>query len=182
MGRQARDYYLAITHSRRGSGYARKGRISANVVQGEWVGGMTKRKAKRLPFDSKGGLVAVPLRLLKSEQYCRLSPEAKVLMLMMQVHWRPDDPVAYGVREAMAKISCAKGTAQRAFDQLQSAGFIALVDDSMFSSRTQSRARTWRLTWMPYMGKAPTQEWEKNKYTGSKMHLLDELQGQKCTC
>ena len=144
---------------------------------------MSKRKRIKnsLPFDGKGGVLVVPLRLLKSDPYQLLTPEAKVLLLMMQIHWRPDDPVAYGVREAMAKIPCAKGTAQRAFDQLQTSGFIELMDESLFSSRTQSKARTWRLTSLPYRGKAPTHEWEKIEATGSKMHLVDNSQGQNCT-
>lgn len=83
-------------------------------------------------------------------------------MSLLQLHWRNDRPIGYGVREAMQKIPCAKGTAQRAFGELQKGGFIELVDESLFNSRTSSKSRTWRITWMPYMDLAPSNEWEKN--------------------
>lgn len=129
---------------------------------------MARRKKHSLPFDNKGGTVVIQRRLLASTRYLSLSPEAKALIALLQVHWRNDVPVAYGVREAKEKIRCAKGTAQRAFDQLQSAGFIELIDECLFCSRTQSKARTWRLTWMPYMSKFPTNEWEKLELPGQK--------------
>ncbi len=79
----------------------------------------------------------------------------------MQVHWRPGKPIAFGVREAMSLLNCDKRTAMKAFWVLQERRFIVKVDESYFNSRTQSRARTWRLTWMPYNWQSPTLEWEK---------------------
>lgn len=120
------------------------------------------RKRQKLPFDSRGGVIVVRCEMLKSEAWINLSPQAKVLMSLLQLHWRNDRPIGYGVREAMQKIPCAKGTAQRAFGELQKGGFIELVDESLFNSRTSSKSRTWRITWMPYMDLAPSNEWEKN--------------------
>ncbi|MES3008401.1 MAG: hypothetical protein V4751_11595 [Pseudomonadota bacterium] len=128
------------------------------------------KKKRSLPFDKRGGALVLQRRMLESSAYSFLTPEAKVLLLLLQTHWRNDKPVAYGVREAMDKIPCAKGTAQRAFEQVQRSGFAELVDESQFSTRTHSRARTWRLTWLPFMDKPPSNEWEK---LGSP--------GQKCT-
>jgi len=79
----------------------------------------------------------------------------------MQEHWRNDKPVSYGVREAAEKISCDVKTARKAFVMLREQGFITCVDESLFNSRTGSKARNWRLTWMPYMDKSPTNDWEK---------------------
>lgn len=118
---------------------------------------MAKRK---LPFDKRGGVIAVRTGLLKSPQWLALSPCATKLMMLLQLHWSNTKPVDYGIREAMTKIGCAKATARKAFNELQDAGFIEMVDESMFSSRSQSKARTWRLTWMPYMDKLPTNDWE----------------------
>lgn len=127
-------------------------------------------KKRRLPFDQRGGVVVCRRDIYTSHAWLALSPAATKLMCLLQIHWKNDKPVDYGVREAMAKIGCAKGTARRAFEELQKSGFIEMVDESMFSSRAHSRTRTWRLTWLPYKGRVPTNEWER----------LD-LPGQKCT-
>jgi hypothetical protein len=79
----------------------------------------------------------------------------------MQIHWRPYTPVDYGLREAEEKIPCARNTASKVFKELREAGFIDMVDESLFNSRTQSKSRTWRLTWMPYNDRPPTNNWEK---------------------
>lgn len=118
------------------------------------------RRGNRLPFDKKGGTVVMLRRLLTSQAYLGLSPYAKALIHLMQVHWSNDDPVGFGVREAEAKIPCSRKTAMRAFRELQERQFIVMVDESIFCSRTQSKTRTWRLTWLPYMSKCPAHEWE----------------------
>jgi hypothetical protein len=144
---------------------------------------MAKRKKSFLPFDKVGGVVAMGRRMLESSAYEQLSAQAKVLLLLIQIHWRNDRPVAYGVSEAMKKIPCAKLTARNAFKELEAAGFIVMVDESLFCSRQQSKSRTWRLTTMPYHTKPPTNDWEKksdrSKYapaettTGSNMYPVE---------
>lgn len=124
-----------------------------------------KRASAKLPFDDRGGVIRYSAHMLSSEQYLSLSAQAKVLAMLMQMHWRPDRPVGYGVIETHKKIPCAYNTARKAFKDLEAAGFIVMVDDSLFCSRTGSKTRTWRLTWMPY-GPVPdtrpaTNEWEK---------------------
>ena len=116
-----------------------------------------------LPFDKKGGVVAVQRRLIASDAYLALSPQAKVLALLMQAHWRPDTPIGFGVREAEQKIPCCRRIAIRAFSELRDGGFIVLVNESLFSSRTKSKTRTWRLTWLPWHHKEPTNDWEKKR-------------------
>lgn len=122
---------------------------------------MAKIKKNKQPFDRRGGVVTMPRHLLDSAEFTKLSAQAKVLMIFMQTHWRPYKPVDYGIREAANKIPCARNTAVSVFKELRIAGFIVLVDESLFSSRTQSKSRTWRLTWLPYNGRPPTNEWEK---------------------
>ena len=119
-----------------------------------------KSTKKRLPFDKRGGVVASRRDIYISPAWLALSPPATKLMSLLQIHWRNNKAVDYGVREAMTKIGCAKGTARRAFEELQKTGFIEMVDESLFSSRTQSKARTWRLTWLPFDGQLPTNDWE----------------------
>lgn len=116
-----------------------------------------------LPFDKKGGAVVIQRRLLSSDAYLNLTPPAKVLMMLMQRHWTPGGPIGFGVRQAQEEIPCSRTTAMRAFRELQEAGFIVLVDESLFCSRAQSKTRTWRLTWLPcWRNRAPTNDWEKH--------------------
>lgn len=122
---------------------------------------MGRQKKNRLPFDSAGGVLTVPRRLLESPRYFEVSIYAKRLLVLMQLHWRNERPVAYGVREASQKVPCSRKVAMRAFQELQDAGFIRLMDEAWFDSRTGSKSRTWRLTWLPFMSRPPTNEWEK---------------------
>jgi hypothetical protein len=122
---------------------------------------MAKQKSK-LPFDGKGGTVVIQRRLLASEAYLKLTPYAKVLIHLIHRHWTPAGPVGFGVRQAEREIPCSNKPAIRAFKELEKSGFIVKVDESLFCSRTQSKARTWRLTWMPcWRNRAPTNDWEK---------------------
>jgi len=120
------------------------------------------KKKGGLPYDNRGGVVAIQRRLLTSPAYLALRAPEKALLHLMQVHWRHDKPIAFGVREAMRLIPCSDKVAMRSFKTLQDAGFIEMVDESIFCSRTQSKTRTWRLTWRPWNFKEPTNDWEKS--------------------
>lgn len=121
---------------------------------------MAKLVRSQLPFDRREGVIVQCKALLNSEAYLSLSSQAKVLMTLLHSQWRNDRPVGYGVREAQRKIPCAKGTARRAFNELEDNGFIEKIDESLFNSRTGSKSRTWRLTWLPYKDLPPTNDWE----------------------
>jgi len=115
-----------------------------------------------LPFDKTGGTVVIQRRLVKSDAYLGLSAQAKALLHLMHVYWTPNGPVGFGVREAEQSIPCSRKVARRAFHELQDAGFIVMVAESLFCSRTESKTRTWRLTWLPcWRNRAPTNDWEK---------------------
>ena len=120
------------------------------------------KKKNALPFDKEGGTVTVQRPLYDHQAWLTLISPAKTLIALMQLHWRNDKPVAYGIREAMEKIPCAKGTARRAFKQLEEHGFIEMIDESIFDTRSGSKTRTWRLTWMPYNYRFPSNDWKKN--------------------
>lgn len=122
---------------------------------------MAHGKRGSLPFDQRGSRVVLRTHLLKSNVYLSLSPQAKVLMTLLHIHWNNEKLVDYGIREAAEKIPCSDKTASKAFNQLQERGFIACIEQSFFSSRTESKARGWRLEWLPYKNKPPTNTWEK---------------------
>ena len=117
-------------------------------------------KKFKIPFDKRGGVIVMSLYILKHKNYLSLSPQAKVLMQLMQEHWRDEKEIDYGIREAAEKIPCSRPTAMKAFDQLDKRGFIRKISESMFSSRTESRTRSWKLTWMPFLSRKPTNDWE----------------------
>ena len=119
------------------------------------------RKKHTLPFDKAGGVVAIQRRLLTSGASLSLSLHARCLLPLLQVHWRNDKAVDFSTREAAELLSCDRSVAMRAISELQNAGFIRLAEESIFNSRTGSRPRSWVLTWLPFMDRAPSNCWEK---------------------
>ncbi len=121
---------------------------------------MSKKKPK-LGYDQRGGVMAVSREMRESTVYESMPATAKVLMDLLHMQWRSDKPVSYGVREAAHKISCTKDTAAKAFKVLLDRGFIVCFEQSSSNSKTGSKTRDWRLTWMPFDYKNPTHNWEK---------------------
>jgi len=122
---------------------------------------MSKKKRTALPFDRRGNAVVFNTYLLNSKKYLALRPQAKVLITLLQIHWRNEKPVDYGIREAAEKIPCDERTASKAFKQLQEGRFITCVDESVFNSRTGSKSRSWHLEWMPFNDRKPNNYWDK---------------------
>jgi hypothetical protein len=122
---------------------------------------MARNKRFKQPFDKRGSVIAISRHLLDSAQFLSLSSQAKNLIFLLHIHWKPDKAVDYGIREAAEKIPCDRRTAMRAFRELENKGFISLIDHAWFSGRTDSRSRTWRLEWMPFNNKPPRNSWEK---------------------
>ena len=122
---------------------------------------MAVGKRFKQPFDQHGRALVTSTYLIKSEPYLTLMPQAKVLMMLLQLHWRADKLVDYGIREAAEKIPCDPKTASKAFKQLEELGFIKCIEQSIFSSRTMSKSRTWRLEWLPFNDQPPRNTWDK---------------------
>ena len=127
---------------------------------------MSKKRTK-LPFDKNGGVITINRRLIDSEAFLTMPPQANKLFILLHSQWRHDRPVGYGVREAAKKIGCAQNTAAKSFQELERRGFIIREEESFINSKNGSRAREWRLTWLPYTWdgyeKPPSNEWEKWK-------------------
>lgn len=121
------------------------------------------KRINSLPYDRRGGVVAIQRRLITADAYLGLSPQGKDLLHLMHVYWRPFEPAGYGVREAEHSIPCCRRIAMRAFRELQDSGFIVMIEESLFCSRAKSKTRTWRLTWMPWNYSDPTNEWEAKR-------------------
>ncbi len=48
----------------------------------------------------------------------------------------------------------------KAFKELEERGFITCKSPAVFSSRTGSKARTWKLEWMPFNDRKASNRWE----------------------
>tara|TARA_R110000782_G_scaffold47256_1_gene104022 strand:+ start:6400 stop:6999 length:600 start_codon:yes stop_codon:yes gene_type:complete len=108
--------------------------------------------------------------LKDSPKWLGLSMQSKVLISLLQIDWRIDRPVPYSVSEAMNKIPCAKGTAQRAFKELEEAGFIVSCGFKMDEVK-KIKSRHWMLTWLPYQNDGPTNNWDQKavEHDGSEL-------------
>ncbi len=117
-------------------------------------------KKFKIPFNQRGGVIVMEMHMLKHKNYLTLSPHAKVLINLLHQHWRNDKEVDYGTREAAQKIPSSKRTAMKAFKELEERGFITCKSPAVFSSRTGSKARTWKLEWMPFNDRKASNRWE----------------------
>jgi hypothetical protein len=85
--------------------------------------------------------------LLNSPAYLSLSCPARALLVEITrlYNGRNNGQIGLSVRRAAERCNVARGTAQRAFTQLQERGFIELVTKGAFS-RKSPHASEWRLT------------------------------------
>ena len=85
--------------------------------------------------------------LLNSPAYLSLSCPARALLVEITrlYNGRNNGQIGLSVRRAAERCNIARGTAQRAFTELQERGFIELVTKGAFS-RKSPHANEWRLT------------------------------------
>lgn len=121
---------------------------------------MGRKKRNSLPFDDRGGKITVCGAFIRSENYITLSTNARALMPLLQLHWKNEKLVDYGVREAAKNLCCSEKTARKAFDQLEERGYIVCEEYAYFNSKLGSKTRSWRLTWLPFNYNKPTNDWE----------------------
>ncbi len=108
-------------------------------------------------FKVPGGVIVQPLLMLDSVAYQCLSAKSVKLLSLMQRHWRPDKAIDYGITQATTSLKCSRDTASKLFKELTTMGFIALVDEADFYA---NKARSWRLTYRPFLKREPTNEWK----------------------
>ena len=102
--------------------------------------------------------VRLDYRLLSSNAYRSLSPNARSLLVELAMLYNGDNngSLYLGVRDAANRLGVADLTAaSRAFDDLKALGFVHMTQDAHFSIKAgqTSRARCWRLSWHPGPGR-----------------------------
>ena len=112
---------------------------------------------KNKSYSHPGGVIGFPRYALRSDAYRDLSVTARALMFELQDVWRPRElGLHYSVRRAAEALGVANGTAANAFSELDDHGFVKCVCESDWFS---GMAREWRLSWLSYNGKEPSNEW-----------------------
>jgi|GEM_PF-417039 len=116
---------------------------------------MAKKHQSR--FKRPGGIIALPREMIRSPTYHALGLPARNLIPILQDVWNPSEgAIHYSVERAATALKVSKGTASKAFKELWEHGFLQCVNESDWMN---GKAREWRLTWMEFQGREPTDEW-----------------------
>jgi len=115
--------------------------------------------------ESTDRFARLPHSILKSEAYRSLDTVARCLLteLVMIETGRNNGSLWLSIKDATDRIGLSDARpAMRAFEDLQDRGFVKMTKEAHFAIKAAetSRARCWRLTWLPYANKGPTNEWE----------------------
>ena len=108
----------------------------------------------------------MPHSILVSEAYRSLDPVARALLIeiTMLENGRNNGSLWLSIRDATDRLGMADARpTMRSFEALQDRGLIKMTKDAHFTVKASdtSRARCWRLTWLPYDGKPPSNDWQK---------------------
>ena len=104
--------------------------------------------------------IAQDVEMIRSAAYEKLSSNAVKLLILMQIHWRMYEPIAYSVTEAQNRVGYSRGKAHEALRELESHGFIKLMLEAHFHKQL---ARKWRLTFRDYNDHKPSDDWRNWK-------------------
>lgn len=101
----------------------------------------------------------MPRRVFNSPQYRSLSMNARCILDELQNLHLPgrNGRIVLSVEQGMAALNLSYNTVKEAFWQLEEMGFIERMLDYNFS---KGIAREWRLTYEPYDGREPTDDWK----------------------
>ena len=87
---------------------------------------------------------------------------ALLLELVMMENGKNNGSLWLSVKDAVDRLGITDARpAIRSFELLQLVGLIAMTKEAHFSIKASetSRARCWRLTWLPFDGKPPSNDW-----------------------
>lgn len=115
--------------------------------------------------------------LLRSPAYHALSTTARTLLVELASleNGKNNGSLYLSVRDAAARLGMSDLTSTgNAFTELQDLGFIEMTEDASFHVKAaeKSRARCWRLTWLPGPGRrGPSMQFlQRQPEPGTKAH------------
>lgn len=130
-------------------------------------------RAKRRPkqpnatgrVDREARFARLPHAVLESEAYRSLDLTARALLteIIMLDNGKNNGSLWLAVADAKDRLGLADARpVMRAFDDLVERGLTRMTKDAHFSVKTAeaSRARCWRITWLAWDGKPPSNEWQ----------------------
>lgn len=122
---------------------------------------MSKRRSRQ-GFQRKGQYFPFHYEIFESDAFRSLDCTARCLLFELRRHYIPGycEDVFLSVRDAALRLRVNKDTAVRAFQTLADRGFIVLTSHPLWQQRI---SRKWRLTWEPYCGREPTDDWRNYK-------------------
>ena len=121
---------------------------------------MGKSKAKA--YKREGNFFMFHHEIFESDAFRSLDCTARSLLFELLRHYVPssNEKVYLSVRNAASRLRVNKDTAGKAFSKLRDRGFIVLINHALWQQRL---SRIWRLTWQPFKGREPTDDWRGYK-------------------
>lgn len=113
----------------------------------------------------------IPHEILLSPAYRALDTVARALLLelVMIENGRNNGSLWLSVKDAVDRLGMSDARPIiRSFEMLQLVGLIVVTKEAHFSIKAAetSRARCWRLSWLPGDGKPPSSEWQSYQPEG----------------
>lgn len=128
------------------------------------------KRGKRRPnatgrVDKEGRFVRLPHAVLESEAYRSLDLTARSMLveIVMLENGKNNGSLWLSIIDGKDRLGIADARpAMRAFDDLVDRGLLRMTKEAHFSikSAEASRARCWRITWLPWDGKRASNEWQ----------------------
>jgi hypothetical protein len=133
-----------------------------NVVPINAAKAKRTRKARKEEQDDESFIKL--MRRLRRYPAWRAIMRSGAVRLLIEIWWRyngrNNGAIPYSVDEAAEFLDCSPNTIRRWFRELREAGFIVLMRGGSFHQKTgQHRAREWRLTMEPYLGRPATHDY-----------------------
>lgn len=151
---------------------------------------MGRRKSSRANAKGRNDLtdrfVRLPHKLLKSATYRSLGATARALLieLTMLDNGKNNGSLYLSLRDAADRLGLADHHAvSAAFEELLGSGFVRCSKEAHFHIKAadQSRARCWRLTWLPApsLKLSATNEWQNYEPPAGSKQRIRADRGQK---
>ena len=137
---------------------------------------MSRKKNNRI--QRSGPYFAIYQDMFNSDAFRSLNCKERCLLLELFAFYQPSrEDVFLSTRDAAKRLKIHRDTACKAFKTLEDRGFIRLTQGALWQARL---TRTWRLTFMEYQGREPTDEWRdyKSKADPKRSDKVSESSGR----
>lgn len=116
------------------------------------------RKPVYNKYKHEGGFIGLPKRVFTSHAYRQLSPVARCILDELQHRYLPNrnGRIGFSISNACDALNVSQKPVSRGFNELIKYGFIRMMADADYSI---GKTREWRLTFQPFNGREPTDEW-----------------------